>query len=791
MRNFLEENKLSIIVTGIFFMCLVTGWILYALFGHQLIEAMYEGKSIGLLRSLESESIRMQAPHQLEYYLEIADEIFFKILFLGWMVIAVILLKCLFWRKEWLEKHTNSIDAIPDAYIGLWIALAAALGLFTELMIIRIHSSYFQLFAYFKNISLLSCFLGLGIGYARGSRKPLATPLVLPLLALQIIAMYTLRFTQIGKILHNPISEQLALGLSQPRNTVMILFVYCFLVIIFAFNALCFIPLGHLVSRLMMRREKLVSYSWNLIGSFAGILVFFFISLMWLPPLIWITLTAAILMAFLYKEVTSYLPTALSLIIILIVLSIPRLNQFDIFSPYQILTLDIFKDRLELKTSNAYYQKILDLREKNVRNNEELEQWSRYYELPYYFKTNPENVLIIGSGAGNDVASAIRNNSKQIDAIEIDPAIYKIGEYLHPENPYQNDNVRVIINDAREYIQHTEKRYDLIVYGLLDSHTLLTSKSGGIRLDSYVYTVEAFKDARKKLKDDGVLCLTFCIMRPELGRKLFLMLEQAFDGAKPIVYEVGYDSGFAFLASDSFNEQNFKHHPTLKEVTSDFDNNKFKVDVSTDDWPFFYMPIRKYPISYAAMLLLLLAVSMILIRRFVSGPDMGFSTPCFFLGAGFMLIETKGITELSLIYGSSWVVVSIVISAILLMAFLANLVVMKKGAPPIFITYSFLFISVIIGLAATYINLASFAPWIARIIVPAILTLPVFFSGFAFSMEIKKSVSIPIALSSNLLGSMLGGFLEYNSMYFGFRSLYIFALIIYALAFLGSLYKKN
>ena len=75
MRNFLEENKLSIIVTGIFFMCLVTGWILYALFGHQLIEAMYEGKSIGLLRSLESESIRMQAPHQLEYYLEIADEI--------------------------------------------------------------------------------------------------------------------------------------------------------------------------------------------------------------------------------------------------------------------------------------------------------------------------------------------------------------------------------------------------------------------------------------------------------------------------------------------------------------------------------------------------------------------------------------------------------------------------------------------------------------------------------------------------------------------------------------------
>jgi hypothetical protein len=72
-------------------------------------------------------------------------------------------------------------------------------------------------------------------------------------------------------------------------------------------------------------------------------------------------------------------------------------------------------------------------------------------------------------------------------------------------------------------------------------------------------------------------------------------------------------------------------------------------------------------------------------------------------------------------------------------------------------------------------------------ILTGILTLPLFFSGFAFSTELKKAPSVAVALSSNLLGAMLGGFLEYNSMYFGFRSLYLLAGAMYLLAFLGSI----
>ena len=694
--------------------------------------------------------------------------------------------------KERLEIHTDALDALPDSHIGLWIALAAGLSLYAELMIIRLHSCYFQLFAYFKNVSLLSCFLGLGIGYAIGSRRPLTTPLALPLLSLQIVLMYILRLSRLSNLFHNPISEQFTLGMGQAKELGHIIVVYGFLVLIFSFNALCFVPLGQLASRLMARRPKLVSYAWNLTGSLAGILLFSCISFTWAPPIVWMIIAALAIMAFLAKDIKGLVPSAIAVIILLAILAIPfQLNQLEVYSPYQILTLVFSKDLPPIvKTSNIYYQRILNFNEKELQSDEELKKWYDYYSLPYHFVQKPEHVLIVGSGAGNDVAAALHHGAGKIDAVEIDPAILKFGQELHPESPYQASNVNVIVDDARAFIRQTDKHYDLIVYGLLDSHSLLSGMSGGIRLDSYVYTVEGFKEARKKLKKDGIISMTFCIVSDELGRKLFLMLQEAFDGLSPVVYQADYDGGFTFLAGEELQERLLYSKPALREVTPVFADGRIHADKSTDNWPFFYMPVKKYPMTYVAMIFILLAVSIAFIRQLVLGSGSGFSIPCFFLGAGFMLVETKGITELALVYGSTWIVVSIVIAAILIMAFLANLLAMKIGNPPLHITYGLLFISLVAGIGLTFADLSGMPLRANQIAMTAVLTLPLFFSGFAFSTELKRSVSVAIALSSNLLGAMLGGFLEYNSMYFGFRSLYFIAIIMYGLAFLGSLRGK-
>jgi SAM-dependent methyltransferase len=704
------------------------------------------------------------------------------------LVIGIGLLSFKLIKRNVLEAHTKAVLALPEKQLGMWIALAAGLSLFAELMIIRFHSSYFHIFAYFKNVSLLSCFLGLGIGYALTSRRTLTTPFVLPLMGFQIYLLFILRSSLLAEILQNPIPENLILGADHSAQaTIQGFITYAFILFVFSLNALCFIPLGHLISTLMKRLKPLVAYSWNLIGSLAGIIFFSYISFLWAPPFIWILWLALGLIAFLLNSPRAYLPSLLASLLIMLIMVYPPSSVPEIYSPYQVLRVFMSKNHYPMVgTNNVYYQRILDLSPKNIQSNPLLQQWADYYNLPFTFKPQPQDVLVVGSGTGNDVAAALRNRAGKIDAVEIDPAILDLGKKLHREAPYQASNVRVTVDDARAFIRRTDKRYDLIVYGLLDSHTLLSSKSGGIRLDSYIYTVEGLRDARKKLKDGGVICLTFCILRKELGRKLFLMLQDAFDGKKPLVYQAEYDGGYAFLAGDKISENMLAHHSKLKDVTKEFDDENLKADRSTDDWPFLYMPVKKYPLSYLVMIVLLVIVSALFIRRFLPGTTKGFSAPCFFLGAGFMLIETKGITELALAYGSTWLVISIVISCIMLMAFFANLIVSKTGPISPRLSYGALAASLLVGYGMTFTNISGSSPWLIQITMPLLLTLPLFFSGFIFSTEIKRTNSIATALSSNLLGAMLGGFLEYNSMYFGFRSLYLFALIMYVFAFLGS-----
>src|SRR5262249_10054389 len=162
---------------------------------------------------------------------------------------------------------------------------------------------------------------------------------------------------------------------------------------------------------------------------------------------------------------------------------------------------------------------------------------------------------------------------------------------------------------------------------------------------------------------------------------------------------------------------------------------------------------------------------------------------CFFLGAGFMLVETRGITELGLVFGNTWQVVSAVIAAILVMAFLANWVIQKRGALHPLLAYGLLAAALLLGMIVPGAALAGLPAWLGQILASGLVALPLFFSGFAFSSELRRQANLPAALSANLFGAMLGGFLEYNSLYFGFRSLYVFALVLYGLAMAATLLR--
>ena len=679
--------------------------------------------------------------------------------------------------------------------IYVLIALAAGLGLFLELAIIRIHSSYFQLFAYFKNLSLLSCFLGLGIGYSFSKVRLYSLNWTFPLVALQVSFMYILKDTPVTLFFQNPISEIWNIGQSIAVGSIHVILIYFFISVIFLFNAVAFIPLGHLVARLMLNTDPLKAYSYDLLGAIAGICLFTILSFLWTGPTIWLVISFSILIFFQFNLKLNIKFSCITFVILILSLNIFNdTSKMDLHSPYQNVSVKFNNDQLKpitVQSNNIWLQTPIDL--SNKINQEKNSTWHKFYIIPFT-STNYDfkDILIVGSGTGNDVATAIRYSEGNIDAVEIDPLVANLGEKFHPENPYNNPRVNLIINDARNFIKEIDKKYDLIVYSVLDSHANLSSK-GGVRLDSYVYTVESFYEAKKKLNENGVMFLSFAVSTEQMGNKIFKMLKMNFDKEPKILtrtYETDdknfIEGIYSFVVSNKDLSLNLSKSNFVE--TNVFKDKKFyeDVDVSTDDWPFFYMSYRIYPVSYVVLISVIFLISWFFLKNLTKMSLSKFSYPSFFLGVGFMLMETKGITELAKIYGSTWFVVSIVITAILSMAYLANLFIIKGIKISINQIYFFLILSLLISYSVTFVNFYNYPILLLKFIIPIVLTFPVFFSGLAFSRELVRYGSTANALSCNILGAIVGGLLEYNSMYFGFKFLYLLAIFFYFMAYLSS-----
>ena len=202
------------------------------------------------------------------------------------------------------------------------------------------------------------------------------------------------------------------------------------------------------------------------------------------------------------------------------------------------------------------------------------------------------------------------------------------------------------------------------------------------------------------------------------------------------------------------------------------------------------MPRRNYPLSYVVVLtlMLVLAVGMTLgLARL--RPQLGLAE-FFFLGAGFMLVETKNITELGLTFGNTWQVIGIVIAGILMMGFVANIVVEKRAVTRSGGPYILLLCTLALG-AAVALTGGFASTTNGRLAALFVLSSPLFFSGLAFSAAIQRCESMSDAMAANLVGAMCGGLLEYNSMYFGFTFLYWLALGLYGTAMVFSLRRSG
>ena len=142
------------------------------------------------------------------------------------------------------------------------------------------------------------------------------------------------------------------------------------------------------------------------------------------------------------------------------------------------------------------------------------------------------DVLIIGAGSGSDVAVALAKGARHVDAVEIDPAIMQVGVDLHPNHPYDDPRVTRVIDDGRAFLHRSTSAYDLVIFALPDSLTLVNT-SANLRLESFLFTVESFQEVRSHLAPDGVFVLYNYYRADWLPTKIAGMLRDAF-GSPPI-----------------------------------------------------------------------------------------------------------------------------------------------------------------------------------------------------------------------------------------------------------------
>jgi hypothetical protein len=158
----------------------------------------------------------------------------------------------------------------------------------------------------------------------------------------------------------------------------------------------------------------------------------------------------------------------------------------------------------------------------------------------------------------------------------------------------------------------------------------------------------------------------------------------------------------------------------------------------------------------------------------------------FLLGAGFLLLEIRGILSVAVLFGSTWFVNSVIIAMILVMALLSNWIVQRFGNKNEYFGYA----GLVAGLAVLYlVPLETFAGTALPIrIVGASLVvgLPFIFSGIVFSTAFAKTTEPDKALGLNILGALLGGCLEYFSIVIGTKALVLLAFILYLASFFAS-----
>jgi hypothetical protein len=719
-----------------------------------------------------------------------------------------------------------------NTHLTAAVFLISVLGLFLELLLIRWISTEIRVFAYLQNCVLVVCFLGLGMGAWDARRRPFALRQVLiPLVILvgllaipttrAVLGEITTAFSGFSDLLVWESIEVEAWDIFQHTTLGLGL---TFLLMILMWET--FVPIGRLLGQLMDRHPHIITaYSANVVGSLVGIWAFVAASAMDWPPVAWFGFFALVAVPFVGSGGKSVATDGLLLAAVVLGglgASYQAGFQEIHWSPYQKLavrypghsptTAETWLGRFVrgertdmggvssthfIAVNNHVFQSIVDIRPEVVQANPGPYPPEQYgysaYDLPHRFHPNPKSALVVGAGSGNDAAGALRNHLERVVAVEIDPAIIRLGQRFHPEQPYADPRCVVVNDDARSYFATTTEKFDVIAFGLLDSHT--TTAMTNARLDNYVYTVQSLERARKLLNPGGALTISFAPERPFISDRLYTALQQAF-GHPPLAILIpgnAYGGGHLMLAiadTPTGITDRLAADPRLRGFVEAWQVPAEKFPgttlLATDDWPYLYLETPTIPRLYFLLAALLVGLFVYgLVRLGATGTITAFGSGgwhFFFLGAGFMLLEVQNISKAAVVLGNTWTVNAVVISGVMVMILLANLIAARFPRLPLVPVYGLL-IGSCLGLYALDLSTFAFLPYAAKALVVGLLTsMPMLFSGIVFIRSFAVAARKDAALGANLIGALVGGLLQTVTFATGIKALLLIVAGLYLLA---------
>ena len=712
--------------------------------------------------------------------------------------------------RRWVEKWELNAESLGGFSYGQ-LALISVLSLFLELLLIRWVSSEIRLFAYFKNFVLMACFLGFGLGCYLCRRRINLFMMTVPLLVIVLfVQLPWAPFREVvarlpmflGVLSQVNFWNSKTYSLDTFTNTFTVAgLAAAMVVVVLVFGLITFalIPLGQLVGwYLENARKGILGYSVNIAGSLAGILLYTALCFLNLPPAVWLLSAGALLTVFLWRARWVQLAMAPAFLLCAGLASLsPGHGTAVYWSPYQKLTItpEVRNGEITsyvLNTNGTWYQHILNLSNQFVAAHPALfadvqPEWNTY-NVPYHFYSSPSSVLVLGAGTGNDVAAAIRNGAGRVVAVEIDPLILRLGRQLHFERPYDSPRVIAVPDDARSYLQTTNEQFDVIMFSLLDSHTT-SSHFTNIRIDNYVYTLEALQQARRHLRPDGLMVVKFQVSLPWIAGRLYGLLDTVFE-RPPLQFAVPESiystQGTFFISGSPERIAQAVAEPRLAEYLRAHPAFPMESAVlTTDDWPYFYQKDRGIPTTVVLISITLVAFCWLFLHQTgVTARTVRWHF--FFLGAGFFLLEAQIVSKMALLFGTTWAVNSIVIAGLLMLIVGANVLVEHRPRISAAVGYAGIFASILLSFCIPLEAFFFRSVLLKSVLATLTLCLPVFFAGIVFIRSFAENRFSGEALGSNLLGALVGGLLESLSYWSGIRSLLVLAAVLYLASWIAS-----